>query len=316
MPEFWVQGAFAIARANPAAMKEATTAMIRLMAWISFFVALLATTPLAWAIDPGIAEGTIVIGKTTVPLKTALAHAYDDAEGLGEGPELRILLTDRPVAAGLLRGYGTSELETAAREGKLKGVLLRVDPKKPTGTVNGTLLLASGDPQRALTFFTADGGPPAFERFQLGDNRVVGTFRLRLDGEEDGEGALAIDATFSAPVFQDPPITARLAGKEALESAPAQAVLAYETALRAGDLSALPRHATPARVREVEAYQARMGDKAFRAMVEQAIPDAAVRRKQPWKVFVRGDRATVIIHDNEGEQIQALVRDNDGWKVE
>lgn len=291
--------------------------MIRLTTWTLCIVAVVALAPVARAIDPGIAEGSVVIGKETVPLKTALAHAYDNAEGLGDGPELRILLADRPVATELLAGFTTSDLEAAARDGKLKGVLLRVDPKKPTGTVNGTVLIAPSDPQRGLPFFSASGGQPAFERLQLGDNRVVGTIHFQSNGEAgNADGPLAVNGSFSAPVFQDPPITARLTGKEALDSAPAQAVLAYESALRAGDLAALRRYATPGRVGEVEAYRARMGEKAFRTMVEQAIPDAAVRRKQPWKVFVRGDRATVIIHDNEGEQIQPVVRGGDGWKVE
>jgi hypothetical protein len=165
---------------------------------------ILAAVPaVAFAIDPGTARGELVLDGD----KTALTHAYalrqDNVEGLMDGPELRILLSDRELSTDLLAGPVLGELDQLARQGGVKGVLLRVAADRRPDSVSGTILHAPADPQQSLPFFTKSGQGAGFTRFELGDKRVVGEIEEKPDAEAGFPGApvFAYRAAFSAPIF-------------------------------------------------------------------------------------------------------------------
>jgi hypothetical protein len=278
---------------------------------------ILAVLPaVGFALDPGTARGELVIDGETIALTHSYALRQDNAEGLMDGPELRLLLSDRELATDLLAGPVLAELDRLARQGNVKGVLLRVDGERRPESVRGTILHAPPDPGRSLPFFTKSGQGAGFKRFELGDNRVVG------EAEEAPEGpgfanmpVYGYRASFSAPIFEDRKVTAVLNGKEARASPPARAFLAFEKLLREGDLLRLQAAVTPARWRETEQYLAQVGEAQFKAEVRDMVPQTARRERQIERVVVRGDRATVIYREAGAKGCSFLVKDGVGWKI-
>src|SRR5947207_858010 len=95
----------------------------------------------ASGIDPGTAKGTMRVGNDTITLTHAYAHLHDNAEGALDRPtELRVLITDHEVKQETLRGLVFLPVMTLAREGKVRGLLLRFHPGDLT-RVDVTMLL-------------------------------------------------------------------------------------------------------------------------------------------------------------------------------
>ena len=271
----------------------------------------------AFALDPGTARGELVVDGDKVALTHSYALRQDNAEGLLDGPELRILLSDRELSTDLLAGPVLGELDQLARQGGVKGVLLRVDTVRRPDAVRGTILHAPRDPRLSLPFFTRSGSGAGFKRFELGDNRVVG----EVEGAPDDQPAFpdtpvyGYQASFSAPIFEDRKVTATLKGREARESAPAKAFLAFEKLLREGDLQKIRAAVPPSRWREMEQHVAQVGEAQFKAQVREMVPPTATREKQIERVVVRGDRATVIYKEVGAKGFALLVKDGGVWKI-
>src|SRR5512135_2349275 len=96
--------------------------------WLSLL--LFASLPQdVFAIDPGRVQGSFQVNDKAIALTQAYAHLHDNAEGLLDHPkELRILLVDREVPQEALAGISLLPLEQMAREGRVQGLLLRLDP--------------------------------------------------------------------------------------------------------------------------------------------------------------------------------------------
>jgi hypothetical protein len=122
-------------------------------------------------------------------------------------------------------------------------------------------------------------------------------------------------ATFSAPIFEDRKVTAVLKGKEARESAPAKAFLAFEKVLREGDLAKIQAAVAPGRWKETEQYVAQVGEAQFKAQVREMVPPPATRERQIERVVMRGDRATVIYKETGAKGFAFLVKDGGVWKI-
>ncbi len=282
------------------------------------FLLLVALCPAAvLALDPGTASGELTVNGQRVALTHAYALRQDNAEGLMEGPELRLLFTDREVSPEVLAGPVLGEVDRLAREGAARGVLLRVAADRRPESVNGTVLFPPDDPQASLPFFSKSGAGAGFSRFQLGDNRVVGEAEMQSDRDPFFKDMAVYEyrVSFSAPIFQDRKVTATLKGKEARESAPARAFLAFEKALREGDLAKARAAVTPARWKELEVYLAQVGEAQFKAQAREMAPPTATRQKQIDRVVVREDRATVIYKEPGATGFQSLVREGEVWKV-
>jgi hypothetical protein len=280
--------------------------------------AILATVPaVAFALDPGVARGELVLDGEKIPLTHAYALRQDDTEGLMDGPELRILLADRELSTDLLAGPVLGDLDQRARQGGVKGVLLRVAADRRPESVNGTILHAPPDPQQSLPFFTRSGQGGGFTRFELGDKRVVGEVEEKPDAEAGFPGVpvYGYRASFSAPIFEDRKVTANLQGKEARQSAPAKAFLAFEKVLREGDLQKIRAAVSPSRWRETEQFIAMVGEAQFKAQVREMVPPTATREKQIERVVVRENRATVIYKEAGARGFTVLVKDGGTWKI-
>lgn len=275
-------------------------------------------TPLpALALDPGTARGELAVNGQKVTLTHSYALRQDNAEGLMDGPELRLLFADREVSPEVLAGPVLSDVDRLAREGAVRGLVLRVAADRTPESVNGTVLFPPADPQASLPFFTKSGAGAGFTRFQLGDNRVVGEAEMQSDRDPSFKGMAVYEyrVSFSAPIFQDRKVTASLKGKEARESAPARAFLAFEKALREGDLAKVRAAVIPARWKELETYLAQVGEAQFKAQAREMSPPTATRQKQIERVVVREDRATVIYKEPGATGFQSLVREGEVWKV-
>lgn len=265
------------------------------------------------AIDPGTAKGTLTTARGAVPLTHAYAVEHKNEEGMGDGPELRVLLADREVPQSLLSGPVLGALDSRVREGGLRGVLLRLDPKRlAAGPVRGTLLEAPADPQQSLLFFTlsGDGG---LEGLKVDATRVTG--RARHAVTDGPTGDFGYDVAFSAPRFTDA-VTTRLTGAKAVASEPAKAMLAWERAVRAGDLAAARAYASPAKMAQLEAFVAAVGVAEFRKQVAAGIPDQKTREREIREVILRGDRASVVFQEKGGRGVAVLVREDGAWKAE
>jgi hypothetical protein len=125
-------------------------------------------------------------------------------------------------------------------------------------------------------------------------------------------------ATVSAPIFREPPLTATLTGRQAMDSPEGQAFLAFERAVRAGDLDAARQWATPAAADRLQSLIASGDEAGLRAWAEQMMPPEAERRALPWKLYVRESTAVLVIDgkDEGGDVIQAFVRGPEGWLVD
>jgi hypothetical protein len=285
---------------------------------IRLLAALAAATPaLTLALDPGTARGTLTVNGEKIALTHSIALRQDNAEGLLDGPELRLLLTDREVPPDALAGAVSWEVDRLGRDGDAKGVLLKFKADGPPRSVSGTVLYPPANPQASLPFFTLAGDGAGFKRFEKGDKRVVGEVEYRSNPEPFFKDMAVFDYAvwFSAPVFEDLPVTATLKGKEARASAPAQAFLTYEKALRAGDLARARPLLTPKKSRELESFIAQVGEAELKAQAGKMIPPTASRVRQIQRVVVRGARATVIYKEPGTTGIQSMVQEGGVWKI-
>ena len=266
------------------------------------------------AIDPGVASGRLSAGETTVELKHAAVMRHGNEEGNLERAEFRILLTDRELPESILSGPFMQSLERLARQGNVRGILLRLDMKKLTrGPVQGTLLLPPRDSRVSLPTFTIIEKGGGFERFEMGNNRVLGLVRWKF-----AQGPLPpveYNVSFSAPLFQDE-VTARLYGRRAFQSPQAQALLAFEEALRGGNLEAARGFCTGERFAELVAMRDGGGERAFLEEIRTGIPDREVRRKQVRAVYVRGPIATIVLDTGREKTFRAMVNKEGAWKVD
>lgn len=264
-------------------------------------------------------KGTLEINGATVPIKYAYILQHNDEEGfLVDGPELRILLSDREVDPALLGDLVLSRLDAMAREKKIRGLILKLDPKKEPRGVHGTVLEAPASAQTSLPFFSQSGDSTCIKKLDIKDGKVSGVVEDKPseDSAFPDTPKYGYNITFTAPIRANDAVTARPKGEEALKSPQAQAVLAYEKALREGRLEDAAKSATPEKYRELEQVIQQMGKPTFLEQVKQFIPETAVREKQIAEVIVRGKRAIVIIKE-EGGRIAAPVIDTGGgvWKT-
>lgn len=168
------------------------------LAIVSLVFLLLSVVPVARAIDPGRVQGELWLGGVRIELHGAGAHLHPNSDGhLPFTPELRIVLADREVPQESLRGSAQLPILELARLGRVRGLLLRLDPDEP-GTVLITVLDAPRPAGGALVTRRYSGGNPAvLKRFAFSPQRVGG------DVACPPHASLKCAAHFSAPVFNE-----------------------------------------------------------------------------------------------------------------
>ncbi len=255
----------------------------------------------ALAIDPGTVQGSLQVGGAAIPLDHAAAHLHDNAEKLLDRPkELRIVVTDREVPQDALAGIAFLPVTQMAKEGKVRGLLLQLDPDNRRQVVV-TLLRAPADPRQSLMTHTlSTTGQKVVKKLAIANNRVSGEIEHK-DTRPAGSADLPkmdYALRFSAPLFSEPPITADLKGKAAQDSPQARVLREKARALTEGDFEAVRRISTRRANRQNDAFIAQAGAQA-RAFARKAAADLEKSLKKLQRVVVRGERAVAIFGENE-----------------
>jgi hypothetical protein len=268
--------------------------MLKKPVWI--LAVLLISSQAAQAIDTGTLSGTLRIGDEVVELREVYAHFHDNAEGLLDRPkEMRIVLSDRPIPQESLRGIAFLPVTRLAREGKVVGLLLQFDPKDQHRMVV-TLLRKPSQPGKSLmTLSLIDTEQNLFKKLKISETRVEGEIDYAETHKADSEGlpSLSYSAIFSAPRFQEMPVTADLKGKAAQSSPQVKILREKAKALGKGDFAAVSKLTSEAENRRNETIMEQMGDQ-IAAISKEAAVDLEKSLKTIQRVIVRGDRAVVI----------------------
>jgi hypothetical protein len=225
---------------------------------------------------------------------------HGNEEGMEDGPRLLVLLSDKPIPPQSAIGATTARAQAYARNSGITAVVLRGDPAGKSGDGSAGVLTAPGMQPGSFVTLTSSQG---FSNLRVGGGRAAATVAF-------GTGSTVVKGSFDAPITANA-ITQDLKGKEAAESAPAKAYLAYMTGLKKGDLVEAARYATPARMKQIESFRAQAGA-GFAAMTKQ-LPDGATIGKGIRRVIVRGPVASVVSSTRE---VNELVKDGDAWKVD
>jgi len=197
-----------------------------------------------------------------------------------------------------------------AREGKVRGLLLRMDPGNRK-QVLVTLLQAPADPQMSLVTQTIGGSQDAFRKLDIGNNRVIGEIEYR-DSRPGSADMPALDYAiqFSAPLFNELAVTADLKGQDALGSAQARVMRDKARALAKGDFAALRKLSTKRANKATDAFLAQAGGQA-RAYAKEAAAEWEQSLKKLERVVVRGERAVAIL--GKGEWV-TFARESGEWR--
>jgi len=168
------------------------------LAIASLVFLLLSFVPAALAIDPGRASGFMTADGERVALREAYAllHSGHD-RGSDFSPELRLVLADREIPQASLAGSAPLPVLELARTGKVRGLLIRLDPDD-SGALRLTPLLPPGSAAAA-----ASDRPVT-----RASGRVLRNLRLsaqRVGGDLECPPAADLQCTvhFSAPLFTE-----------------------------------------------------------------------------------------------------------------
>ena len=265
----------------------------------------------AFALDAGTAKGSLKAGGKDIPLKYSIAYQLDNAEGLLDRPkELRIVLSDREVPQQALAGIAFPPVMQLAREGKVQGIMLRLDPADRKNIVV-TLLAAPSDPRMSLTNLTVGGSQDAFKKLDIANNRVIGevAYKESRAGSADMP-SLDFSISFSSPLFNDPAVTADLKGEAARKSPQAQLLRDKARALAKGDFDGLKKLSTERQNKSTDVFLAQAGPNA-KAFAKEAAGAIEASLKTLERVIVRGDRAVAIV--GKGEWM-TFVRETGQWR--
>ena len=247
----------------------------------------------SWPIDPGTANGTLTVGTDQIVLTHSHAFHDDNMAGLLPGPELRIVLTEQELPPELLPEARTARLDRLVQAGKVRGVLLLVDPRHPTRAVRGRLLYPPEAPGEAFVTFTLQG--QELSKLQISNVRVSGVSQHR--GALSPTLSFAYTVSFSAPRFRYDPARVKLTGPHAMHSPPAQAWLAFVRACQAGDWHTVQSLVTPGRWQVVET---RRGQEREAIVCQQQPHDRVAgvdQQRQIQRVIVRNVWALLVLRD-------------------
>ncbi len=256
----------------------------------------------AHAIDPGTVQGTLKINDETIELKEAYAHFHDNAEGLLERPkEIRIVVADRKVPQESLRGIAFLPVTTLAREGKVRGLLLQFDPGDQSKMVVTVLRTPSRQGASLMTISRVDTGQKLFKKLIVSKTRIDGETEYAEKGSPGSNDIPGISYTvkFSAPLFNELPVTADLKGKAAQDSPQAKVLREKIKALKKGDFDAVKRLSTERANRRTDLLLSRMGADQAKMFAQEAAKEDEGSLKNIKRVVVRTSSAVMIFSKNE-----------------
>lgn len=276
---------------------------------------LLAAVAPASALDPGTVQGNLAVDDKPIELKYAYAHLHDNAEGiLDRRRELRVLLTDREVSPEVLRGLLFLPVEAMAREDKVKGLMFVMDPSKPNSMVSVLLAAPKQEGASLLRTTYSTTGTPLFKSWNFTPQRVTGAIERRDQRSENSPDLPATSFTleFSAPVLNEPPVTADLKGAAARTSPQAKLMAEMAGLLAAGNLTAARKLQSERAGRQLDLAMKLQGNE----LLKQAKLGGAEMKKSVAKiqrVVVRGDHAVALVSKDEWF---AFVQEGGRWKAD
>jgi hypothetical protein len=268
-----------------------------------------------YAIDPGRIQGSFQVNEKAIALTQAYAHLHDNAEGLLDRPkELRLLLVDREVPQEALAGISLLAVEEMAREGRVQGLLLKLDPNDHQRLVVTLLYPPAEAGQTLMTQTISTTGRKAAIELKIGGNRVGGAVEHHEERQSETGGIpkLAYSLRFSAPLFHELPVTAVLVGQAAQNSPQMRVLREKALALEKGDFGLVQRLSTESANRRTLAFLAQAGPEA-ESLAKQAAAKVKESTKRLQRVVVRGDRAVAI---SASKQWHTFVREGGEWKVD
>ena len=247
-----------------------------------------------------------------IPLTYFRAHLHDNAEGvLIYRTELRILLADREVPADAMNGIAFDlPVEVMAKEGKVRGLLLKLDPAD-LGQVSIILLQQTDNPRESLPLETfTSSKKDTIKQFAVTGGIVSGTIEHEGDGDSTFASLpeISYSISFKAPLSHEPAITADLKGKAAQDSLLAKIVYKKGEALEKGDIEALKALTSEQANRRNEPF---LKDQRFIAGARQLGAEMKKSIKSIRRAVERGDSATLLFEDNISA---TFVREGNEWK--
>jgi len=276
---------------------------------------LLICTPAAHAIDPGRAQGTLLINGEKVDLKEAYAHYHDNKEGLLDRPkEIRIVLSDRRIPQESLRGIAFLPVTDLARDGLVQGLLLQFDP----GDRSKMLVTLLRKPPRSglslMTLSLVETEPPLLKRLTISKTRVSGEIEYAEKRRTDSEDLphLSYTVKFSAPLFHELPVTADLKGRKAQESPQISVMRQKVAALKKGDMEAIKQVSSEKANRRNAAMMEKMDSNSIQAFAKEGAIELEKIVKTVTRVVVRDDSAVAIC--SGGKTWMIFVKEGGNWK--
>ena len=266
------------------------------------------------AIDPGRVEGSLQVDNKAIALTHAYAHLHDNAEGLLDHPrELRLVFVDREVPQEFLAGISLLPLEQLAKEGRVQGLLLRLDPGNHKCLVVTVLYPPTEPGQTLLTRVINSTTRTSPLELKIGSfNRVAGAFEHQEDCRSETRGMPRPNHSlrFSAPLFHETPVTAFLTGQKAQTGSHLRVLREKAWALEKRDLVSVQRLSTADANRRTWAALAQAGPEA-ESFLEQAAAEMQRLTTHLQRVVVRSDRAIAIF---SGKQWHPFRREGGEWK--
>ncbi|HWA41699.1 MAG TPA: nuclear transport factor 2 family protein [Hypericibacter adhaerens] len=275
----------------------------------------------AEAAGAGKADGSLRLDKA----QTALTNAY--AIEVVEVPEMRmegspertimVLLTDRPMPEG--RRVDDMAAMELAYDGKMRGLVLDIDPA--TGTVqSGRTLL----PQEELPqFFSVAGDPPSVSLAGFAEDKAKGTVTGKVKTTEPmeivnfdnrpGPKTFTFNVLFTAPLVAAPTLTATLEGDQAKDSEQGRLLKQFLQTVADGDAEKLRAIVTKdhpalsmlnpegmAQIKEMMFADGSSVDQLFGLLT---------------KIYVYENTAIALLRHSDGWSSFPLAREDGRWKM-
>jgi hypothetical protein len=252
----------------------------------------------AYALDLGGASGRYDRDKVRIEVSHAIALRQDNTEGLlDNGPQVRVLLSDRDVPIQALYGVAFPPVRAMARKGELRGLLLEFDPAD-RNTLRITILAKPDDPTEFAPSLSLSDSNGLWRRLTVDASHVEGDFQSS-DGPD-------FAFSFSAPIQTDP-VVADLKGPAALSSEQVRVLTARAQAIGRGDLQAALSLSTRQAGADLQTIPPAELKQASAAMAQMIKSLKSVRR-----VVVRKSSAVVIM---PGGDFSTLAFEDGAWKV-
>lgn len=261
-------------------------------------------------------DGSVKIGDRKISLKQVRVHLHDNAEGTLDRPrELRIVLTDKPVPPESINGLVFLPIEQLAMRGEVHGLILKLDPANPNEVVVTVLDKPEEAGMSLMTQSLSTSGRELWKKFAFAAGQASGEM-VDEASDEEATHALTYQFKFSAPVENEPAVTADLKGKAAQASPQVAVIRAKAKAMAAGDLGGMKKATSAAAnlANEQRMAQMGLGDDALQTMLKQYGPEMVKAAGTIQRVVVRGDHAVGLAKGDGGAQWFNFVLEGGEWK--